>query len=128
MHGKTAIITEVKTQSPFGWESDKTWDELFAIANDIGDILSVHTDARWGGSFDLIRKARAMTDKPILAKGIHATDDDVQQAIDAGADFVLVVVRVTRCSQHSGMCRMAAGLWLMLIWRNSLIGSTTTCS
>lgn len=88
------IIAEVKTQSPFGWRSDATWDELFAIANGIGDILSIHTDARWGGSFDLIRKAKAMTTKPILAKGIHATDDDVQRAIDAGADFVLVVGRI----------------------------------
>jgi len=88
------IIAEVKTQSPFGYESGKTWDELFSIANDIGGILSIHTDPRWGGSFELIKKAKAMTDKPILAKGIHASDDEIQKAIDAGADYVLVVGRI----------------------------------
>lgn len=99
MHGKTTIIAEVKTQSPFGWESDKSWDELFGIANDIGDILSIHTDARWGGSFKLIKKAKAMTSKPILAKGIHAMDEEIQKAIDAGADYVLVVGRIPNIHQ-----------------------------
>lgn len=94
MYRDIQIIAEVKTQSPFGWKSEKTWEELFAIADSIGDMLSIHTDARWGGSFDLIRRAKAMTNKPILAKGIHATDDLVQQAFDAGADWTLVVGRV----------------------------------
>lgn len=88
------IIAEVKTHSPFGHESSKTWDELFEIANDVGDIISVHTDPRWHGSFELIKKARALTKKPILAKGIHANDSEVEQAVDAGADYVLVVGRV----------------------------------
>lgn len=88
------IIAEVKTQSPFGFKSEKSWAELFTIANEIGDVLSIHTDPRWGGSFDLIRKAKTLTRKPILAKGIHATDVEVQQAIDAGADYVLVVGRI----------------------------------
>lgn len=87
-------IAEVKTQSPFGWKSDKTWDELFAIADKKGDWISVHTDPRWGGSFDLVRRARLKTFKPILAKGIHATDSDVDRALSAGADLVLVVGRL----------------------------------
>jgi indole-3-glycerol phosphate synthase len=88
------IIAEVKTQSPFDFTSDKSWDELFAIANKVGDMISIHTDARWGGSFDLLQKARQLTSKPILAKGIHATDDEVKEAIACGADFVLVVGRI----------------------------------
>lgn len=88
------IIAEVKTQSPFGFKSTETWDELFALAQTIGDTISIHTDPRWGGSFDLIRKAKALTTIPILAKGIHATDADIQQALDAGADVVLVVGRI----------------------------------
>ena len=93
MYKNVEIIAEVKTSSPFGWSSDKTWDELFDIANSVGDMLSIHTDPRWGGSFDLIKKAKTLTDKPILAKGIHATDDEIVQAIEAGADQVLVVGR-----------------------------------
>ncbi len=94
MYKKTQIIAEVKTQSPFGFRSKKSWDELFCIAENIGDMLSIHTDPRWGGSFELIAKARSMTSKPILAKGIHATDADIEKAIAAGADHVLVVGRI----------------------------------
>ena len=90
------LIAEVKTHSPFGWSSDKAWDELFKLAESCGDIISIHTDPRWGGSFDLITKAKSLSSKPILAKGIHATDNDVEKAVKAGADYVLVVGRVPK--------------------------------
>lgn len=90
------VIAEVKTHSPFGWSSDKSWDELFVCAEKIGDIISIHTDARWHGSFDLIKKAKSLTTKPILAKGIHETDELVMEAFDAGADFTLVVGRIPK--------------------------------
>ena len=102
MYKNIEIIAEVKTSSPFGWSSNKTWNELFAVANSVGDILSIHTDARWGGSFDLIRKAKSLTNKPILAKGIHATDEEIAQAVEAGADMVLVVGRIP--SVHIEKC------------------------
>jgi indole-3-glycerol phosphate synthase len=96
MKNRPLIIAEVKTHSPFGWKSDKTWDELFQTANKRGDIISIHTDPRWHGSVDLIRKAKSLTKKPILAKGIHENDTLIQQAIDAGADWVLVVGRIPK--------------------------------
>lgn len=88
------IIAEVKTGSPFGWKSDKSWDELFDLASNEGDMISIHTDSRWNGSFDLVRRARALTTKPILAKGIHSKDEDIVKALAAGADYVLVVGRL----------------------------------
>ena len=88
------LIAEVKTMSPFGFRSKKGWEELFEVANMHGDMLSIHTDPRWGGSFELLARARAMTDKPILAKGIHATDEEVKQALALGSDKVLVVGRL----------------------------------
>ena len=91
---KPIFIAEVKIESPFGFKSDKIWEELFQIANTYGDWISVHTDPRWGGSFNLIKKARELTSKPILAKGIHATDEDVAKAFDCGADYCLVVGRL----------------------------------
>jgi indole-3-glycerol phosphate synthase len=94
MHQGIQIIAEVKTDSPFGYRSTESWRELFALANAVGDIVSIHTDPRWGGSIELLRKARRLTDKPILAKGIHATDVEVEEAIMAGAEYVLVVGRV----------------------------------
>ncbi len=94
LYNRIQIIAEVKTHSPFGWKSDKSWDELFAIANQVGDVISIHTEPDWHGSLDLIRKAKSLTNKPILAKGIHPVDEDIQKALEAGADFVLVVGRV----------------------------------
>lgn len=96
MYKNTQIIAEVKTKSPFGFKSDKSWDELFSIANMVGDIISIHTDSRWGGSFDLVKKARGLTSKPILAKGIHATAEEIEKAIECGADYVLVVGRIPK--------------------------------
>ena len=96
MYNKIEIIAEIKTSSPFGYTSQKTWDELFAIANSVGDTLSVHTDPRWGGSFELLQKARSKTNRPILAKGIHESDEEIERAIAYGADWVLVVGRIPR--------------------------------
>ena len=90
---RPTFIAEVKTMSPFGFRSGRTWDDLFSLADSVGDVISIHTDPLWGGSFDLIRKANVLTKKPILAKGIHATDEEVQEAIRAGATYVLVVGR-----------------------------------
>ena len=91
---KPLVIAEVKTASPFGWHSDKNWDELFAFAERVGDMISVHTDPRWGGSFELLSRARGRTQKPILAKGIHAQDSEIEEAVARGADYVLVVGRI----------------------------------
>ena len=43
---------------------------------------------------ELVAQARKMTNKLILAKGVHATDDLVAKAFEGGADYVLVVGRV----------------------------------
>jgi len=94
MIGGKVFIAEVKTQSPFGFKSKHTWDELFEVALQVGDMISIHTDALWGGSFSLLEKARKRTNKLILAKGIHENDDLVKNALDAGADWVLVVGRI----------------------------------
>ena len=102
MYKQIEIIAEVKTQSPFGYKSEKSWDELFEIANTVGDMISIHTDPRWGGSFELLQKARSLTDKPILAKGIHDNDADIGKAIGLGANWVLVVGRIP--SIHTEKC------------------------
>ena len=95
------LIAEVKTTSPFGYVAEQSWDELFSVAEKVGDMISIHTDSRWGGSFELIKKAKSLTKKPILAKGIHETDELVTRAIESGADFVLVVGRLPSCDDCS---------------------------
>lgn len=97
---KPIFVAEVKTQSPFGFKSDRSWEELFEVANQHGDWLSIHTDQRWGGNFELVRKARNLTEKPILAKGIHNTDEEISEAVQSGADYVLVVGRLPNLEQE----------------------------
>lgn len=91
------IIAEVKTESPFGFKSKESWNKLFDLANEVGDIISVHTDSLWGGSFKLLEQARRLTDKPILAKGHHPTSLYIRRAVEAGADYVLTIGRDNGC-------------------------------
>ena len=91
---KPIFIAEIKTQSPFGFKSGHTFVALMNMAIRHGDWVSVHTNALWGGDYNAISLVRKNTTKPILAKGIHATDDDIERAIDHGADYVLVVDRI----------------------------------
>lgn len=88
------FVAEVKTESPFGFRSPFTKDELLRLAARHGSMVAIHTDPRWGGSFEWLKVARHRTDKPILAKGIHAADDEIERALDCGADRVLVVGRI----------------------------------
>ena len=94
MIGNIEVIAEVKTRSPFGFVSQYSRDYLLDIAIEIGDIISIPTDPRWGGSLNHIVEARKRTDKPILAKNIHETDMDLDIAFDAGATYSLVVGRI----------------------------------
>lgn len=102
MFGGITIVAEVKTKSPFGFTSEKSWDEQFKLAEEIGDIVAIHTDRRWDGSVEHIKKARTLTKKPILAKGIHESDEMIEAAVKAGADYVLVVGRIP--TVHKEIC------------------------
>lgn len=88
---KPLFIAEVKTKSPFGFESTTPEEELFELANKCGDIVSIHTNPLWGGSFEKLEKYRKLTTKAILAKGLHRKWTEVMDAFQCGADFVLCV-------------------------------------
>jgi hypothetical protein len=85
------FIAEIKTESPYGYKSDKGWEELFDIAEEIGDVVAVHTNYLWGGSFDLLRYVCKHSSKPVLAKGIHVHEFDYRRCFTLGADLVLSV-------------------------------------
>jgi hypothetical protein len=93
------FIAEVKVASPFGFESEHSWDDLFDLACEHGDAVAVHTDTRWGGGFSDIsaaknRIASYRLNKLIVAKGIHAKDSEIALALACGANLVTVVGRV----------------------------------
>ncbi len=96
MYKGVEVYGEVKTHSPFGWQSQYSWMELFEIAEVVSDVISIHTEAPWKGSFKLLERARSLTEKKILAKGMFVSDKDIQRAVDIGADYVLVVDRLPK--------------------------------
>lgn len=89
------FIAEIKPLSPYGFKSAYSKCRLTNCALEHGDWVSVHTSPLYGGSFDDIHQVRKLTDKPILAKGYHAHDDDIRRAFDLGADYALVVNRMS---------------------------------
>lgn len=80
------FIAEVKTESPFGFKAKESWEERLALACEHGDWVAVHVDPRWGGSLELLEKARKFTKKPLLAKG--AQYKDIGDWKQLGADYV----------------------------------------
>jgi indole-3-glycerol phosphate synthase len=91
---KPIFIAEIKTKSPFGYTSPHSFNQLMDTAIEHGNWISVLDSALWGGDTECISMVRKYTNKPILAKGLHTTDDSITRAIDAGADYVLVVDRL----------------------------------
>lgn len=85
------VVGEVKTESPFGYESERDRYEQFEFVQDHADMVSIHTNEDWGGSFGWLEEACEESDLPVLAKGLHQSNDKVRQAVQAGADSVLTV-------------------------------------
>ncbi len=88
------VVAEIKQRSPFtGWTNPLHWRDQLAICEGVADIISVHTSELWGGSWSHLETIRAVTSKPILAKGFHPTLLDVERALDClgPRDWVLTV-------------------------------------
>jgi indole-3-glycerol phosphate synthase/phosphoribosylanthranilate isomerase len=55
--------------------------------------MSVLVDERFGGTWDDLRAARAVTTLPLLAKGFFSTREHLRAAREAGADAALLILR-----------------------------------
>jgi indole-3-glycerol phosphate synthase/phosphoribosylanthranilate isomerase len=89
-------IAEVKRRSPSAGELRPDADpaQLAAAFERAGaSACSILVDARFGGSWDDLRAARAAAALPLLAKGFFSTTDDLRTAKEAGADAVLLLLR-----------------------------------
>ena len=89
-------IAEFKRRSPSAGDLRPDGD-VMAVARAYEDAgaraMSVLVDARFGGSWDDLRAARAATVLPLLAKGFFSTGDDLRTAAEAGADAALLLLR-----------------------------------
>jgi indole-3-glycerol phosphate synthase len=74
--------------------------------------MSVLVDERFGGSWDDLRAARAATTLPLLAKGFFSTPAHLEQARDAGADAVLLLLRDLADASAEALLRVARTLGL----------------
>jgi indole-3-glycerol phosphate synthase len=89
-------IAEVKRRSPSAGDLRPDADPAAlaaAFERARASACSILVDARFGGTWDDLRAARAATELPLLAKGFFSRDDDLRKAKDAGADAVLLLLR-----------------------------------
>jgi indole-3-glycerol phosphate synthase/phosphoribosylanthranilate isomerase len=89
-------IAEVKRRSPSAGDLRPDADPAqlaaqFASAG--AAAISVLVDARFGGTIDDLRAARAATDAPLLGKGFFSTEEQLRELRDAGADAILLILR-----------------------------------
>ena len=89
-------IAEFKRRSPSAGDLRPEGD-VAQVARDYetggARAMSVLVDERFGGSWDDLRAARASTRLPLLAKGFFSSRSDFEQAREAGADAVLILLR-----------------------------------
>lgn len=92
-----ALIAEVKPVSPAKGRlmaRAAVPDYVRAVAPHAA-ALSVLVDARhFGGGLDMLTEVRALTDKPLLAKGFFVSTRQLDDAVAAGADAVLLMCSV----------------------------------
>jgi indole-3-glycerol phosphate synthase len=74
--------------------------------------MSVLVDERFGGSWEDLRAARAVTRLPLLAKGFFSSAADFEQARDAGADAVLILLRDLTDPEATALLHVARTLGL----------------
>jgi indole-3-glycerol phosphate synthase len=108
-------IAEIKRRSPSAGDLRPDADPAviapgYAAAG--AAAISVLVDARFGGTWDDLRAARAATTTPLLAKGFFSTEEHLETARDAGADAVLLLLRDLDDAQVVRLMRVAAGLGL----------------
>ena len=108
-------IAEIKRRSPSSGDlrPDAEPGTIAAAYQKAGAAaVSVLVDARFGGTWDDLRAARANAALPLLAKGFFSSDEHLRTAREAGADAVLLILRDLDDGQAAQLLRTAAELGL----------------
>jgi indole-3-glycerol phosphate synthase / phosphoribosylanthranilate isomerase len=91
-----AVIAEVKRCSPSAGDLRPDADPA-SLAREFeragAAAVSILVDRRFGGSLDDLRAARGATGIPLLAKGFFSARAQLEEAVTAGADAVLLLLR-----------------------------------
>ena len=91
-----SAIAEIKRRSPSAGDLRPNADPAALAATferEGAAAISVLVDERFGGTVSDLRAARDAVSLPLLAKGFFATETDLADLRDAGADAILLLLR-----------------------------------
>jgi len=114
--GAVALIAEVKKASPSAGVICRDFDPVrVAREYELGgaSCLSVLTDEKFfQGSLDYLRQIRAAVKLPLLRKDFVVDERQILEAVEAGADAVLLIARILTEAELAHFHRLAteAGL------------------
>jgi indole-3-glycerol phosphate synthase len=118
--GRLALIAEVKKASPSAGVIRPDFDPV-AIARQYeaagANCLSVLTDERFfQGSLDNLRQVRSAVRLPLLRKDFIIDERQIREAVEGGADAVLLIVAILTDAQLSQFHALAteAGLAVLV--------------
>ena len=117
--GDIALIAEVKRQSPSAGVicPDFDWLTLAKTFESEGaSCLSVLTDEKFfGGSLDYLRQIRALVKLPLLRKDFIIDERQILEAIEWGADAILLIVAILTDGQIKKFHSLATGAGLAVL-------------
>ncbi len=117
--GKVALIAEVKKASPSAGVICKDFDPV-RIAKEYetagANCLSVLTDEKFfQGSLDFLRQIRAAVKLPLLRKDFIIDERQILEAIEWGADAILLIVAILSDAQLKKFHSLAAEAGLAVL-------------
>ena len=118
-HGSIALIAEVKKASPSAGIICKDFDPV-RIARDYeaagASCLSVLTDEKFfQGSLDYLKNIRQAVSLPLLRKDFIIDERQILEAIEWGADAILLIVSILTDSQLKQFQALAAEAGLAVL-------------
>lgn len=115
----SGIIAEFKRKSPSkGWIFQDATPETIVPAYDNGgaSALSILTDDTFfGGSLDFLRRARSLTELPLLRKEFIIDDYQLVEARATGADAILLIAGALPEERIHSLARTAKDLGLEIL-------------
>ena len=118
-HGNIALIAEVKKASPSAGVICKDFDPV-RIAKEYeaagASCLSVLTDEKFfQGSLDYLRQIRAAVKLPLLRKDFIIDERQILEAIEWGADAILLIVAILTDAQLQKIHSLASEAGLAVL-------------